>query len=422
MKSLKKLANSCKKSDLVQTWLHIRRNTAGTKEKRGLKQYYLIHQAIQAISEANHPRIEDLSMKLIEGGDSIGYFYYAQSLALQNKIVDAAKQLNIFLKNNPYHADATYLLADIEVRQNNKQHALNLLEHLLQHNTRRKTWQHLSNLVENSEDFLQYLQLFNTYYPNYQSKPPRYDLICHLSNAALRGEQQGFALNLWREQYQLAQSQKLKHNLATPPKYTDEKAAKALSDLKKYLDKAQIPFFLISGTLLGCIRENKLLGHDKDIDIGVWEDQTLENLQDIFRKSGCFYTLPIYSPDILVVRHVNGITIDIFIHYREQNDYWHAGKKTKWHNTPFELIQYIFLGETYLIPRNYDLYLRENYGDDWQTPKINFDSMLDTPNIEIISNIHLSIYLYKRLMSPKSINNEIKHKIIRKLKTNKDFF
>lgn len=422
MKSLKKLANSCKKSDLVQTWLHIRRNTAGTKEKRGLKQYYLIHQAIQAISEANHPRIEDLSMKLIEGGDSIGYFYYAQRLALQNKIVDAAKQLNIFLKNNPYHADATYLLADIEVRQNNKQHALNLLEHLLQHNTRRKTWQHLSNLVENSEDFLQYLQLFNTYYPNYQSKPLRYDLICHLSNAALRGEQQGFALNLWREQYQLAQSQKLKHNLATPPKYTDEKAAKALSDLKKYLDKAQIPFFLISGTLLGCIRENKLLGHDKDIDIGVWEDQTLENLQDIFRKSGCFYTLPIYSLDILVVRHVNGITIDIFIHYREQNDYWHAGKKTKWHNTPFELIQYIFLGETYLIPRNYDLYLRENYGDDWQTPKINFDSMLDTSNIEIISNIHLSIYLYKRLMSPKSINNEIKHKIIRKLKTNKDFF
>lgn len=327
MKSLKKLANSCKKSDLVQTWLHIRRNTAGTKEKRGLKQYYLIHQAIQAISEANHPRIEDLSMKLIEGGDSIGYFYYAQSLALQNKIVDAAKQLNIFLKNNPYHADATYLLADIEVRQNNKQHALNLLEHLLQHNARRKTWQHISNLVENSEDFLRYLQLFNKFYPNHTNKPLRYDLICHLSNAALRGGQQDFALNLWREQYQLAQSQKLKHNLATPPKYTDEKAAKALSDLKRYLDKAQIPFFLISGTLLGCIRENKLLGHDKDIDIGVWEDQTLENLQDIFRKSGCFYTLPIYSPDILVIRHVNGITIDIFIHYREQNSYWHAGKK-----------------------------------------------------------------------------------------------
>ncbi|HEZ4546884.1 TPA: capZB protein [Neisseria meningitidis] len=411
MKSLKKLANSCKKSDLVQTWLHIRRNTAGTKEKRGLKQYYLIHQAIQAISEANHPRIEDLSMKLIEGGDSIGYFYYAQSLALQNKIVDAAKQLNIFLKNNPYHADATYLLADIEVRQNNKQHALNLLEHLLQHNARRKTWQHISNLVENSEDFLRYLQLFNKFYPNHTNKPLRYDLICHLSNAALRGGQQDFALNLWREQYQLAQSQKLKHNLATPPKYTDEKAAKALSDLKRYLDKAQIPFFLISGTLLGCIRENKLLGHDKDIDIGVWEDQTLENLQDIFRKSGCFYTLPIYSPDILVIRHINGITIDIFIHYREQNSYWHAGKKTKWHNSPFELIQHPFLENHYLIPKNYDLYLTENYGSDWRIPRINFDSALDTPNIEILSKEEFIIYLYKQLLSPKRVNPEMARRL-----------
>lgn len=383
MKPLKKLANSWKKNDLVQTWLHIRRNTAGTKEKRRFKQYYLIHQAIQAISEANHPRVQYLSIKLIEGWDSIGYFYYAQSLALQNEIADAAKQLNIFLKSNPYHADATYLLADIEVRQNNKQHALNLLEHLLQHNARRKTWQHLSNLVENSEDFLRYLELFNEFYPNYTNKPLRYDLICHLSNAALRGGQQDFALKLWREQYQLIQSQKLKYNLAIPPKYTDEKASKALSDLKKYLDKAQIPFFLISGTLLGCIRENKLLGHDKDIDIGVWEDQTLENLQDICRKSGCFYTLPIYSPDILVIRHVNGITIDIFIHYREQNSYWHAGKKTKWHNSPFELIQHPFLENHYLIPKNYDLYLTENYGRDWRIPRVNFDSALDTPNIEI---------------------------------------
>ncbi|HGT4383848.1 TPA: capZB protein, partial [Neisseria meningitidis] len=266
-------------------------------------------------------------------------------------------------------------------------------------------------LVENSEDFLRYLQLFNKFYPNHTNKPLRYDLICHLSNAALRGGQQDFALNLWREQYQLAQSQKLKHNLATPPKYTDEKAAKALSDLKRYLDKAQIPFFLISGTLLGCIRENKLLGHDKDIDIGVWEDQTLENLQDIFRKSGCFYTLPIYSPDILVIRHVNGITIDIFIHYREQNSYWHAGKKTKWHSSPFELIQHPFLENHYLIPKNYDLYLTENYGSDWRIPRINFDSALDTPNIEILSKEEFIIYLYKQLLSPKRVNPEMARRL-----------
>lgn len=170
-----------------------------------------------------------------------------------------------------------------------------------------------------------------------------------------------------------------------------------MHDLKVFLDQKQITFFLISGTLLGCIREDKLLEHDKDIDIGVWENHTVHELANIIYDSTYFHVLPIYSPDILVIRHVNGVTIDIFIHYREIGDYWHAGGKSKWHNSPFELTNYPFLNDYYLIPSNYDLYLTENYGD-WRTPKVKFDSVLDTPNMEIASQSEFVIYLYKKVI------------------------
>lgn len=404
----------------MQHILQARRHIAGTKEKRGMARYYLIWQIQKAMSEANHPQAQHLSAKLAEGGDSIGLFYDAQSLFLQNKLILSEEKLHDFLKKNPYHADATYLLSEIQLRQHKKENAINLLKALLQHNNRRKTWQHLANLIETADDFQHYQKLFSNYYPDYLIKPLKYDLTCHLSNAALKAGQTDFALNLWRLQYQHTKNHKVKHNLAIPPKYTDEKAAIALSALKQCLDLADIPFFLISGTLLGCIRENKLLSHDKDIDVGVWNNHTLEQLQTVFQSSGCFYTLPVYSPDILVVRHTNGITIDIFIHYREKNDFWHAGKKTKWHNTPFELVSHPFLGNYYLIPQNYDLYLTENYGSDWRIPKLNFDSALDTPNVEILSKDEFIIYLYKQLLSSKGSKPETARRLKHELKQQKE--
>src|SRR5262249_38317701 len=45
----------------------------------------------------------------------------------------------------------------------------------------------------------------------------------------------------------------------------------ALSQLKEELDKLGVEFFLVSGTFLGCEREGSLLGHDKDIDVGVMQ-------------------------------------------------------------------------------------------------------------------------------------------------------
>ncbi|MFZ7343574.1 tetratricopeptide repeat protein [Avibacterium volantium] len=381
----------------------------GTKDQRIWRNYYLVGQIWYLFSEADHQRIQQLSQKLMQEQDSLGYFYQGLSFFLQNKQDNAYDCLIYFLDRNPYHAEGCYLLAQIEALQGKRSEAHERLKILLQHSTRRKTWQHLANLIDSQKDFEDFHQLFEQHYPQYQNKLLRYDLICHLSNAALRGGQEQFALDLWRTQYQyrLAQPRPQRKKNHKRKNYTDKKAAIALSALKQSFDKYNIPFFLISGTLLGCIRENKLLSHDKDIDVGVWSDFSIEQLSNILRESGCFYILPIYSPDVLVIRHVNGINIDIFRHYREENDYWHAGGKTKWHNTPFELMARSFLGNQYLIPKNYEVYLVENYGPDWRKPKLDFDSALDTPNIEIISIRNFLIYLYKKVIISLEINQKI---------------
>lgn len=345
-----------------------------------------------------HERVCENAQALLNQGVPIGDFYLAQSLFLQNKLDEAEHHVSRFLQAHPYHSDGLYLLAEIKTRKNRKEEAFTLLKNFLTHSKRGKTWQHLSNLVDSKTDFERFHDLFVQAYPDYNQRPLTYDLACHLTNAAARAKNTEFVLQFWRGQYRL-----LRQTPAAKPakrsagrRYSDTKAEKALKDLKHYLNQAQISFFLISGTLLGCIREGKLLGHDKDIDIGVWETHSVESLANVIYNSGCFYVLPIYSPDILVIRHVNGITIDIFIHHREADDYWHAGGKSKWHNSPFELVSRSFLNSEYLVPADYDLYLTENYGN-WRTPQLSFDSALDTPNMEIISHDDFLIYLYKKI-------------------------
>jgi hypothetical protein len=50
------------------------------------------------------------------------------------------------------------------------------------------------------------------------------------------------------------------------------------------------------------------------------------------------------------------------------------GTKLRWNNTPFNLIPYDFMGESFLIPEDYDLYLTENYGS-WMLEKRNLTQL-----------------------------------------------
>lgn len=61
-----------------------------------------------------------------------------------------------------------------------------------------------------------------------------------------------------------------------------------LREIKSILDKQNILYWIDSGTLLGIIRDKKLLSWDHDIDLGMWieEYKKIRPLFDVFRKKG----------------------------------------------------------------------------------------------------------------------------------------
>lgn len=174
-------------------------------------------------------------------------------------------------------------------------------------------------------------------------------------------------------------------------------ARQALLDLRTDLSSAKIEFFLISGTLLGCVREGGILGHDKDIDVGVLEGRDPVAIRAALLRTGRFMVLPIISPRLLRVKHINGVMIDIFIHWEEDGRLWHEGQKTRWWNTPFNPIEVDFLGERFLVPDDADLYLTENYGD-WRVPVHDFETFCDTPNMVMSNEQELLWYYYRALL------------------------
>jgi tetratricopeptide (TPR) repeat protein len=171
----------------------------------------------------------------------------------------------------------------------------------------------------------------------------------------------------------------------------------ALLDLKTDLDSGGFEFFLTGGTLLGCIREQDILKHDSDIDVGMMPGPSIASVQQLLRSTGHFRIkpLPAGNPSVRVI-HANGASIDLFWHWMEDGKFVHQGQKTKWWNTPFTLTPHPFLGATFNVPSDPDLCLSENY-EDWRVPMTAFDTFVDTPNMIVADRQHLVWYFYSRL-------------------------
>ena len=175
-------------------------------------------------------------------------------------------------------------------------------------------------------------------------------------------------------------------------------ARQTLKDLKGAMTIAEADMFLISGTLLGAVREGDILGHDKDIDVGVLETPDVDRgrVEDALRSSGRFSVKPYQNPALLRVQHASGVMVDVFWHREEDGLIVHEGMKSKWWNTAFDLIEFDFLGDTHLIPENFGRYLGENYGD-WERPDTEFETFVDTPNMVVTSEGEIVWYFYCKL-------------------------
>ncbi len=188
-----------------------------------------------------------------------------------------------------------------------------------------------------------------------------------------------------------------------------------IADLRSLMSQLEWPWYVVSGTLLGAVREQDFLGHDYDIDVGVdYGDFDLSQLQDKVDDSGgiwfiksrsyCFFREPtpegnIYyqrmkKPILVKLVHHTGLVIDLFVHVAEEGVIWHGSAIHRWDNSPFELAEYHLGREPVMGAADADRYLTENYGD-WKTPVLNFDCSIDPPNICYSKTVRSVTYLSK---------------------------
>lgn len=167
-------------------------------------------------------------------------------------------------------------------------------------------------------------------------------------------------------------------------------AERTLLTVNRALQDRGLKPFLMSGTLLGCVRNNGLLPHDKDVDMGLigWESQ-FEAAQALL-ELGHFHlhvgdlrggNLFLLSPKDVK----NGVAIDLFFFHEKPDHYLHGidfdfGYTQNYRFSRFDLVEREFLGERFYIPDDYDRNLTENYGD-WRTPQTSYVVTVESPGI-----------------------------------------
>lgn len=131
-----------------------------------------------------------------------------------------------------------------------------------------------------------------------------------------------------------------------------------LARVSNALKENNISFYLDCGTLLGCVRDDKIIDYDTDIDVTVH----LSSWKDLCEIDFAQYKLCVtrryndfpngaFSNMISVSNSLNDIYCDIYC------------------NPAFpKLCSIVFNGNVYSIPKDPELYLEQLYGKDWAIP------------------------------------------------------
>lgn len=174
-----------------------------------------------------------------------------------------------------------------------------------------------------------------------------------------------------------------------PKTFNVAAATWALKDLAQIMNARNLKYFLVSGTLLGYVREGKLLDHDKDIDVGLigWENQY--EMCMALQETGLFTVasefLRGHKSYYIPIRHnATGMWIDVFIYHMIDGklvtgvDFFFGYRQT-FAFTPFDLKEIDFMGVKMYAPDDAELNLAENFGN-WRVPDPSYISHLESPS------------------------------------------
>jgi hypothetical protein len=163
--------------------------------------------------------------------------------------------------------------------------------------------------------------------------------------------------------------------------YSSDKGEAILTHVSKIAQNSNVRLFPVGGTLLGLVRDKELLSWDKDLDFGCFvEEASLQDLWAIFSSSPYFIPMGVVEDRLIKLRHISGITVDIFVNFREGDARWHGGQFILWRDRAFDLKTLTIRDRNFFIPDDAEAYLENHYGQNWRNPDPHFDVFWESPN------------------------------------------
>jgi phosphorylcholine metabolism protein LicD len=139
---------------------------------------------------------------------------------------------------------------------------------------------------------------------------------------------------------------------------------------KEVMDKHNIKFVLIFGSLLGAVRDGGLMSYDTDADVMCFapDHRNMGSAVSELRYEG--FVVPDRNDcplnDHFMIR--NGEKIDIWWFTKLRNE-WVYDSAIKYPATYFDNLEEIdFLGAKFKVPQNPRKFLEHTYGPTWITP------------------------------------------------------
>lgn len=177
-------------------------------------------------------------------------------------------------------------------------------------------------------------------------------------------------------------------------------AEKMLKDVCDILEDEKIDYVLEAGTLLGIVRENRLLPWDNDLDVTItnnfaeklisirwkfWLKGYRTRIRKFKKETGPFKKgeYRILKIQTRIFFFFKGVSLmDIFIkHLIDDKYFWIVSdRKPVLKSTPRhfydERTTYEFRDKNFMVPKDYIGYLEYHYGD-WKTPKKDWNFRTD---------------------------------------------
>ncbi len=198
----------------------------------------------------------------------------------------------------------------------------------------------------------------------------------------------------------------IKHNISFDSN-EEKRAISLLFDVKKIIEELSLRYWIEGGTLLGAVRDKKLIPWDHDIDMGMINSSDLEIKKLIKKlkkkfyvsvksfddtegnwKLGSFRVIKVYPKKNIFFK--DKLCLDIFIYYLgsipsvngKVYKYVVWGKNAFHKRSFFDTLEEIdFYGKKISVPSNYENFLEVKYGPTWKTPNKKWNVALDDGSV-----------------------------------------